>query len=325
MNEEKIIEDLKLKISEKNRQLSDYVMALNMISELASINTEDEVINKVFNFIKITFGTGIVRYIPFKDGNYGNVKSYPEGNEKFTSFDYIHENFKGNYKWIASGKGFIFKIKFEKEFMGLLEVDHIVLPNYKEQYLKLILIINEIIGLAISNARKKYKLREKEDQLKFDLLHDAMTGLYNRAFLELELKRHEDPHYAPVGIIICDVDRLKFANENYGHKAGDELLKSAARALKECFEDRADAIRVSGDEFAVLFSNCPKSFLESKVKLLKKIIERNNKMPKEMLPLNLSIGYAVSSYDNVNIEELFKEADTAMYREKMQHRMGYLV
>lgn len=324
MDKENIIEELKLQINEKNRQLLDYTMTFNMISEIAAISTEDEIINKIFNFIKIIFGVGIVRYIPFKDGNYSDVKSYPEGNEKFSNFDYVHENFKGDYKWIASGEGFIFKIKFKNEFMGLLEVDHIVLPNHKEQYLKLILLINEIIGIAISNARKYYRLREKEDQIKFASFHDDMTGLYNRNFFELELKRLEDPHCAPVGIIICDVDRLKFTNDNYGHKAGDELLKSIARALKECFEDREDPIRIGEDEFAVLFSNCPKSFIESKVKQLKKIIERTNKISKEMLTLNVSIGYAVSSNDNINIEELVKQADNAMYREKMQHRMGYI-
>ena len=79
----------------------------------------------------------------------------------------------------------------------------------------------------ISN-RKKY-----EQRLRHASFHDQLTGLYNRAYFEEELDRLDKLRQLPLSIIIGDVNCLKLTNDAFGHHCGDQLLKKAARVLKQ--------------------------------------------------------------------------------------------
>ncbi|MHB8157013.1 MAG: HD-GYP domain-containing protein [Desulfocucumaceae bacterium] len=147
--------------------------------------------------------------------------------------------------------------------------------------------------------------------------HDSLTGLFNRAYFEQEMTRLESGRHYPAGIIVCDVDGLKLVNDTFGHDTGDSLLIAAASVIKESFRGGDIIARIGGDEFAVLLSNSPKVVVEDSYRRIKKSIDRHNQLNQE-LPLSISIGFAVcDDGKNISMNELYKEADNSMYREKL--------
>ena len=158
-----------------------------------------------------------------------------------------------------------------------------------------------------------------EEQLKYLSLHDPITGLYNRTYFEEEMRRLGSGRFSPVGIIICDIDGLKLINDSVGHDKGDALLIAAASVIGKAFRTNDMIARIGGDEFAILI---PNGNLATVKKACQRIMEQidiyNGSSPE--FTLNISIGYAVNSDSAINMEELFKEADNNMYREKIRHR-----
>ncbi len=156
-----------------------------------------------------------------------------------------------------------------------------------------------------------------EEQLKYLSLHDSLTGLYNRAYFEEEMRRLEKGRAGQVGIIVCDVDGLKSVNDTMGHSAGDELLVVSGRVIRESSRGSDMVSRIGGDEFAVLLPNCDRETVESACRRIQQAIARYNEN-NEGLPLSISVGFAIGEVSS-DLTELYKEADNNMYREKL-HR-----
>lgn len=162
--------------------------------------------------------------------------------------------------------------------------------------------------------------KQAEERLKYLNLHDPLTGLYNRVYFEEEMHRLERDRYAPVGVIVCDVDGLKFVNDTLGHTIGDKLLQAVADVLRQSSRTSSDMVaRIGGDEFAVLFPNVSESTVQNVVERIRNAIAVYNEVHPE-LPLSMSTGFAVGSDDPTSIEDLFKEADNNMCREKLHRR-----
>lgn len=158
--------------------------------------------------------------------------------------------------------------------------------------------------------------KRAEEKLKYLSMHDDLTGLYNRAYFNEEMRRLGVGRNEQVGVIVCDVDGLKLINDTMGHHAGDELLRNAGRVIKDSFREGDVVARIGGDEFAVLMTNSDKQAVKGAVYRIKNAIASHN-LKKSSLPLSISVGFSVSDKTPVNINDLFKEADNNMYREKL--------
>jgi diguanylate cyclase (GGDEF)-like protein/PAS domain S-box-containing protein len=185
----------------------------------------------------------------------------------------------------------------------------------KADFAPIIIDENKVIGgVGIVENISERKVAEK--QLKYLSFHDSLTGLYNRAYFEQEMRRLETGRILPVGIIVCDVDGLKLVNDTMGHDTGDALLVAAAEVISQSFRGNDVVSRIGGDEFAVLIPGGSRVVVEDAYKRIKKAIDNYNRENID-LSLSMSVGLAVSSSENIKITELFKEADNSMYREKL--------
>lgn len=163
--------------------------------------------------------------------------------------------------------------------------------------------------------------KNMEDQLRHLSLHDVLTGLYNRAYFEEEMRRLESGRYNPVGIILCDVDGLKMVNDTLGHESGDCLLIETANVIKKAMRQGDMVARIGGDEFAILLPHSDVNDVESICDRIRESIEKFN-MENSGLTISLSMGYSVAHTAPNDMGSLFKEADDNMYREKMMHRQS---
>jgi len=150
---------------------------------------------------------------------------------------------------------------------------------------------------------------------------DTLTGLYNRNFFEAEMNRLSDGRHAPIGIIIFDVDGLKFINDTMGHENGDTILITLAEILRESFRASDIVARIGGDEFAVLLPEIDQTSMQSIGQRVRNCVDQFNSS-RAQIPLSVSMGQALSARDNPDIHAVFREADNRMYREKMQREQS---
>ncbi|MCF8038789.1 MAG: PAS domain S-box protein [Desulfohalobiaceae bacterium] len=175
---------------------------------------------------------------------------------------------------------------------------------------------SRVIG-SVSIIRDLTEWKKAEERLNYMSFHDSLTELYNRNYFEEEMKRLQDGRYAPLGIIICDVDGLKSINDTLGHEHGDELLVNTASILRKTFRSSDIIARIGGDEFSILIPQTSRNNMENLVRRLRTHVETFNQSGSK-IPISLSIGHAVCEKKPADMHAIFRKADQMMYREKMQ-------
>lgn len=143
--------------------------------------------------------------------------------------------------------------------------------------------------------------------------HDELTGLYNRYYFNLELKRLNCLRNLPLSIAIIDVDDLKVINDCYGHRKGDQLICDVANSLKKVCRDDEIICRFGGDEFEILF---PKTTHQQAHLILKRISDEISKHYIEGQQESISYGIGTKVVMDEKIEDIFQRADEQMYHNK---------
>lgn len=155
---------------------------------------------------------------------------------------------------------------------------------------------------------------KRENHINYLSYHDQLTGIYNRRFYEEELKRLDTGRNLPLTIAMADLNGLKLINDAFGHHVGDELLKKVAAVIRKgC---RADDIfaRIGGDEFIIILPNTDHVEAE---KVIARINQFAAKEKVGNVNLSVSFGHATKTTEDQNTEDLFKDAEDHMYRQKL--------
>ncbi|WP_369017629.1 PAS domain S-box protein [Thermatribacter velox] len=157
--------------------------------------------------------------------------------------------------------------------------------------------------------RKQY-----EERIHYLFSHDPLTGLYNRTFLEEEIKRLEENQEFPLGILLFDINGLKLINDALGQKEGNRMLQNLARALRETCPQEALVGRWSGDEFMVIL---PRTREEKILKLAQEISLRCNQESQEKMPLSVSYGWSIKTSSKQPLDRVINQAVERMHRRKL--------
>ena len=165
------------------------------------------------------------------------------------------------------------------------------------------------------------KTRKSQRQLAYEATHDPLTGLLNRSAYEMFMDNADTDHIA---LVIVDVDDFKSINDTYGHDKGDLVLKRVAKVLSERFRSVDAICRFGGDEFVVVMTRASGAMQQLVVN--KMIVMNSMLQTKEGdLPLiSISAGIAFSDRKDPT-GDIFKDADTALYRVKNAGRCGCAV
>jgi diguanylate cyclase (GGDEF)-like protein len=282
---------------------------------------------KNFNFIEINNATNKIKVLKehgdcFYCGN--DIKADPSlcrasrTNSDVISIDYHH-----------SCPHFSDKSRFHYCITQSIFKDINLIVNFvfdsKEELEELknkISLIKSYIYESIPSIEVKFLM----DALQESAYVDGLTGLYNRKFLEVEMKKlipiakREEFN---IGVLLLDMDHFKAVNDEYGHDIGDKVLKELASIIDESVRESDIAVRYGGEEFLILLVNVisEEKAREIADKIRVKVSEREiDVYAGSKLRKTVSIGLSMYPLDSSNIDGVVKNADIALYEAKSNGR-----
>lgn len=186
---------------------------------------------------------------------------------------------------------------------------------------------------ALREAKRRYEadleelVRRRTAELDHVSLHDAVTGLSNRALFEDHLNRalaSAQSGRHPLALILCDLDRFKQINDTLGYQSGDCLLRNVAERLSACAREDDVMARIGGDEFAslVIRMNSPEDAVEI-VRQIQEALKPPFELDGHELFVTASVGISLYPNDGQDSQTLLKNATAALYRAQRQGGDGY--
>ena len=169
--------------------------------------------------------------------------------------------------------------------------------------------------------------RQHESDLEFHATHDVLTGLPNRHLLQDRLEQaifQAQRSGGQVAVALIDLDNFKFINDSLGHSVGDRLLMEIANRLSSALRGTDTVARYGGDEFVLILSD------DVDIQNARLVLDRVQESVKQSMNLDghemhisCSIGVSVYPNDGVDLQNLLRHADAAMYHAKEQGKGQY--
>lgn len=195
-------------------------------------------------------------------------------------------------------------------------VDYIVKPFQKEVVLARVNTHLKLNETQQKLKRKNQELKELLNEVEYLSFHDELTGLYNRRYFENELERLSTSRRLPLTLLVADMDKLKVVNDNYGHKMGDMYIKAAADILDNSSREEDIVARIGGDEYAIILPETGFKAADQIYQRIKSNLNRYNQQRELVERLDISLGFAVKTKKEQNLDQIFKLADKMMYNNK---------
>jgi diguanylate cyclase (GGDEF)-like protein/PAS domain S-box-containing protein len=188
-----------------------------------------------------------------------------------------------------------------------------------------------VLAVAVHDITERYtaetQLLEKHQQLDHLAHHDHLTGLPNRLYLAAHLPDAIEEHKksgAVLAVLFLDLDRFKHVNDSRGHETGDKLLKTVAQRIRTTMRAEDLVVRMGGDEFVVVMKG-----IKTTQQVNDAAARTNHALSAPMvvdgrtLVTTVSIGVALYPHDGIDMGELLRHSDTAMYQAKDRGRNNY--
>ncbi|MDT7688740.1 MAG: hypothetical protein QOE46_1499 [Acidobacteriota bacterium] len=172
--------------------------------------------------------------------------------------------------------------------------------------------------------------KRAEEQLLHDAFHDALTGLPNRALfmdhVKMAIQRSRRSGDRLFAALFLDLDRFKIINDSLGHMVGDQLLVGIAHRLEMCLRPGDTVARLGGDEFTILLEDLETTAdaIDVALRVQEAVTQPFNIGGHEVFT-TASIGIALSNTGYERAEDLLRDADTAMYRAKIEGKKRHVV
>ncbi|MFQ5952067.1 MAG: GGDEF domain-containing protein, partial [Candidatus Omnitrophota bacterium] len=213
---------------------------------------------------------------------------------------------------------------------GLKEYQNMM--NITRVFFALLLVL--LFGLLIYREYST-KIEQEKRIAEYQAVHDGLTGLYTHKYFKEHLEREisrSQRYKRPISLIMCDIDLFKQFNDNFGHLAGDEILRTVARIISENVRSSDIVARYGGEEFALLLIETGLKEAHSVAKRLKKLMAQSIEVAERIKDkvehthididhkeVGVTISMGLSSYnghEDYKPEYLISEADHALYESK---------
>lgn len=186
-----------------------------------------------------------------------------------------------------------------------------------------------VAKVLLARIRTAIRLKEKTAQLEYLAKTDFLTSMNNRgSFFELSSNAISLANRAeqPLVVAMFDIDLFKQVNDNFGHDAGDQVLRVFGQNMTEVFRDYDIVGRIGGEEFAVCLPNTSSGDAYIACERLRQQVEQqsinitNTDSKNIKINITVSVGLVLADDDNLTIDELLKQADSALYFAKENGR-----
>ncbi|UZK64951.1 diguanylate cyclase [Sphingomonas sp. M1-B02] len=200
------------------------------------------------------------------------------------------------------------------EVIGVLHLGGVIEPESRFR----LTVLTENIASALLNHSLQRGLREQT-------IRDPLTALFNRRYMEetldLEIARASRGG-TPLSLVMCDVDHFKRFNDQFGHDAGDAVLRSVAAVMRNHFRDGDVVCRFGGEEFTIIAPGAEPEMVAERVELLREAICAISARHggQSLGPISMSFGIAAWSNAMRDGSALVQLADAALYQAKNNGR-----
>jgi diguanylate cyclase (GGDEF)-like protein len=197
-----------------------------------------------------------------------------------------------------------------------------IMRNGAQDYL----VKNDLTSESILHSiRGAIHTNELQNKLRYLAHYDNLTGLLNRSLFMDRMQTaidHCDRYQQSCSLLYIDVDNFKQINDQYGHEAGDILLKAVGERIKKNCRITDSPARLGGDEFAILLSHIDQENTQLTAEKILKQVAEPVILESQSLQVSLSIGIAHYPDTASSVQDLMRQADEAMYRAKKAGKAG---
>ncbi|MDO8988378.1 MAG: EAL domain-containing protein [Sideroxyarcus sp.] len=210
---------------------------------------------------------------------------------------------------------------WNKRKNGEVYPEHLIITVVNDQNGKIQNYVATLTDITMS--------RSAADEIRLLAFYDQLTGLPNRRLLLDRLKlalASSSRNGKEGGILFLDLDNFKTLNDTLGHDIGDQLLQQVARRIESCVREGDTVARLGGDEFVVMLEDLSEQPLEAAEQVEavgKKILARLNQtfqLATHEYRMSVSIGATLFQNHQTGLDDLFRQADIAMYQAKKEGR-----